>query len=750
VTAAPAVDIVSPPAAPPAASRGWARWAPGALTAVAAVAALTLTHTPVGDIARYAAYLALAVLLPGVLVYRSLRGPARALIDDLAMGAATGFALELAAWALYSAAGLRAWLWTWPALVIAAFALVPRLRTHWRARYEHRLPTAAAWGSAAVAVLSTGYLALTYFAVNPLPPSAGRPVYYQDLLFHLSLAGEAKHHFPLQTPQTAGEPLHYHWFADVHLAVASQLSGAELATVLLRLWLVPVVLVSIGLVVSAGWRLSGRAAAGVIAAALIFAVGELDLFGRTQSLFGSVYDFTVWASPSMTYSYLTLVPLLALIGTAVSGAAPSRGTWALTGLFLIAATGAKASTLPVLIGGLTVVVAVLLTRGKLSRTVAALAAVTILAEVAAAVVLFRGTSYGTHVDPLSAVTAMPLGQSVLAGRSGWHAAVLTGLLVVLWAVTLLARLAGIAALSPRRITRAQLFLAGCLAGGIAATLTFGHPGLSEVYFLKTAWIPGAVLAGWGMAELVARHPRAAALAAGASAAGAGAVAVLAQVPSASGGRALATAAAPAAILAVLGALAAALWFVLPVRRRGAGLVVAVAAVAAAGLPSFAVKYAPLARGLAAGRIPASAPAGTPAGQVLAARWIRDHSDPGDLVATDAHCRPGGKDGRCDARSFWVGAFSERRVLVEGWGYNARLQALGNSGGRRYTEWPFWDPGKLALNDAAFTAPTPAGLASLRRYGVRWLITGHPAAPALAALAAPRYHSGPVTVYELAR
>jgi hypothetical protein len=118
------------------------------------------------------------------------------------------------------------------------------------------------------------------------------------------------------------------------------------------------------------------------------------------------------------------------------------------------------------------------------------------------------------------------------------------------------------------------------------------------------------------------------------------------------------------------------------------------------------------------------------------------------VATDAHCRPGGRDGRCDARSFWVAAFTERRVLVEGWGYNARLQALGNAGGRRYTEWPFWDARKLAVNDAAFTAPTSAGLAALRRYGVRWLITDHPAAPALAALAPPRYQSGPVTVYEL--
>ncbi|MCW2503156.1 MAG: hypothetical protein JWO79_1440, partial [Actinomycetia bacterium] len=718
-----------------------------ALTAVAAVAALTLTHTPPAGIARYAAYLALGVLLPGVLVYRALRGPARALIDDLAMGAATGFALELAAWALYSAAGLRAWIWTWPALVVASFALVPGLRKHWLASYEQRLPTAAAWGSAAVAILSTGYLALTYFAVNPLPPSAGRPVYYQDLLFHLALAGEAKHHFPLQTPQTAGEPLHYHWFADVHLAVASQLSGTELSTVLLRLWLLPVVLVSIGLVVAAGWRLSGRAAAGVIAAALIFAVGELDLFGRTQSLFGSVYDFTVWASPSMTYSYLTLIPLVALVGTALS-AAPSRGTWALTGLFLAAATGAKASTIPVLIGGLTVVGAVLITRRTLTRTVAWLFAATILAQVAAAVVLFRGTSYGTTVDPLSAVTAMPLAHSVLAGRSGWHAAVLTGLLVVLWAVTLFARLAGIAALSPSRISRAQLFLAGCLAAGVAATLALGHPGLSQVYFLKTAWIPGALLAGWGMARLAAASPRAALLAAGASAAAATAVAVLAQAPSGSGGRALATAAAPAAILVVLGALAAALWFVLRGSRRGAGLVVAVAAVAAVGVPSFAVKYAPLARGVAAGRIPASSPTGTPAGQVLAARWIRDHSDPRDVVATDAHCRPGGTAGRCDARSFWVGAFTERRVLVEGWGYNARLQALGNTASHRYTEWPFWDAHKLAVNDAAFTAPTAPGLATLRGYGVRWLITDHPAAPALAALAPPRYQSGPVTVYEL--
>jgi hypothetical protein len=66
--------------------------------------------------------------------------------------------------------------------------------------------------------------------------------------------------------------------------------------------------------------------------------------------------------------------------------------------------------------------------------------------------------------------------------------------------------------------------------------------------------------------------------------------------------------------------------------------------------------------------------------------------------------------------------------------------------------PFWDPARLRANDAAFTAPTAAGLAELRdRYAVRWLVLDREVGtepPALADLADLRFRNDRVSVYRL--
>jgi hypothetical protein len=133
----------------------------------------------------------------------------------------------------------------------------------------------------------------------------------------------------------------------------------------------------------------------------------------------------------------------------------------------------------------------------------------------------------------------------------------------------------------------------------------------------------------------------------------------------------------------------------------------------------------------------------PRSRVEAARWVRDNSAPGDVLATNAHCRVSRPDGYCDARSFWLSAYAERRVLVEGWLFAPRASASGS--------WRFWDPVLLALNDEAFSAPTPPVLDALRARGVRWLVVDRALgreSPALPELARLRYDSGREAVYEL--
>jgi hypothetical protein len=749
----------------PAPRRSVGRWAPAGLVTLVTVAALLATGTPVLDVASYAAYLGGAVLLPGTLVYRALRGQPRTLVEDLAAGAATGFALELAAWTLYGAAGLSGWLWSWPLLVVVPFAAVPALRRHWWPRGYAPVPTGWAWAVAAVAAVVVGYLWISYLALNPVTPDAPLS-YYQDLLYHLSLAAEAKHHFPLQIPQVAGEPLRYHWFTDAHLASASLISGVDLPTVLFRLYLLPIALASVVLLALAGWRVSGRPYAGAVAAALVFAIGELKLVPGFSGTFGTVFTFTGWASPSMTYSYLFLFPLVFLMADRLAGRPGARGGWALIGLFIAASTGAKSSTIPVLLAGAVLVFGAELLRRRISWPALAAAGALIGGQLFATAVLLGGQSYGIAVDPFRMVTKLPFAAAALApDRPAWRGAVVFGAAVALWGVVLFARLAGIPALLRRKPGPVELFLLGGFVAGIGAALVFDHPGGSEAYFLKTAWPLGAILSAWGFVELAEerRVPRWLGWALGGVLTAASAVLVVVTSElwppvRATGAGAVTAAARPLLALAAVGLVAAAGWWI--VRRirpelRGTGAVVAVAAVLAAGAANVPIEVTPTVEGLAGDRLPAVSPTGVSPSMVAAAQWVRDHSQPSDVVATNVHCQNRSAAGLvgadCDSRAFWVSGFTERRVLVESWGYTDRIVGSATRGGVHYTRLPFWDGPLLTANDAAFTDPTPQGLAALRdEHHVRWLVADRRAeiSPALTGLATLRYRGADADVYEL--
>ncbi|WP_344975028.1 hypothetical protein, partial [Streptosporangium fragile] len=149
--------------------------------------------------------------------------------------------------------------------------------------------------------------------------------------------------------------------------------------------------------------------------------------------------------------------------------------------------------------------------------------------------------------------------------------------------------------------------------------------------------------------------------------------------------------------------------------------------------------------------PAAAPApAIPDGALAAGRWLRAHSDPDDLVATNAHCRWGRED-PCDSRHLWVTALSERRVLVEGWTYTAANMSRWRPG--LLTErLPFWDAELLRANDAVFHEPSAEAAGRLRdRYGVRWLFADErrgEVSPRLADVAELRFRAGGYAVYRL--
>jgi hypothetical protein len=368
-------------------------------------------------------------------------------------------------------------------------------------------------------------------------------------------------------------------------------------------------------------------------------------------------------------------------------------------------------------------------------------------------VLFRFQSYGITPDPFWSFErfwspAPPLGPSALG----------VGTVVVAFLVNMQLRGAGILPLAWRSRLRPDpvpwFLLAGAVAGPVIY-LALKQPGDGNQYFTRTGFAFAVLLSGWGYVELFERARLSRAGKAGlALAAGVFAVALVAIQFRFAGNPQPSVPPDPldplmplvrwAMLLAAFGFAVAALWLVaarwLPA-LRGRGALVALTAVLLAGAPGLLMdmkKSQEYANGGAYATVP------MPRSRILAARWVRDHSKPGDVLATNAHCLSA-QPGYCDPRSFWLSAYAERRVLVEGWAFAPRVSASGS--------WAFWEPDLLARNDAAFTAPTAAGLARLRDGdGVRWLVADRQVlveSPELGRLARLRYENDRIAVYELA-
>ncbi len=754
----------TPPTGPVAAgTRGRvAAFAPG-VTAVLVVAAILLASgVPAIDLLRYAGYALWGVLLPGTLVYRALRGTRHSLLDDLVWGAALGLALEVAAYVTFSATGLRGLLWCWPVLVVAPFLAVGRLRRHWRPTGGAPVPLAWAWAVAAGTVWLAVYIAAVFVSLEPIDPKADH-YYFVDLNYLLSLAGEAKHHFPPHAPQVAGEPLLYHWFSAAHMASASLVSGVALPAVFYGLAVPALAVVLVPMLALAGWRVTGRPWVGVVAVGLTFVVGELAV--GTFFFLGDITKYIIWSSPSQTYSYLSTIPLLVLIADAVRDRRPVRsggwGRWALMALFALQASGSKASGIPVLLAGLAVASLVdLVRRRRIAAPVLLSAAVLTTAYLIATAVLFRFESHGLRISP-GATVELLLGNPAL--RPTWKNVVIWLAAVGAFALFMLVRLAGIwfAARYGRPWGTIEWFLLGTLVAGVGAALVIRHPSWSQMFFLRSAWPAGAILSALGAVLLVERHrvpPRWVALGVGAAATVALAVGAAVEVlePWPGGplpGQAMAPIYGVVAILLAVAAVGAVGWHL--ARRwigapAGAGAVAALALVLVAGLPILPHDMYASQRFGPAGSNPSAASRVGPTETALAA-WVRANVGVDEVIATNEHCLGPNEPG-CLKLQFWFSAYTERRVLVGGWGYVPRAIVDSARTGVAFGRTEFWDQRLLADNDAVFTAPTAENTRLLReRYGVRWLYVNRrsgPEPPALADYADLRFTIGDYAIYEL--
>jgi hypothetical protein len=137
-------------------------------------------------------------------------------------------------------------------------------------------------------------------------------------------------------------------------------------------------------------------------------------------------------------------------------------------------------------------------------------------------------------------------------------------------------------------------------------------------------------------------------------------------------------------------------------------------------------------------------------EMRAALWLDQHVPNDDVVATNVHCQPIKTKPACDARAFWVAGLGGHRTVVESWGYSDEAVQANGLDGRKYVFQPAPYPAEFALNEQAFSNPTPAVLAQLRsQYKVKWLFADTRAGTVsaqLPTLATVKFTSGPVTIY----
>jgi hypothetical protein len=751
-------ESVSHEPARPAPPAAWLRWLPLATAVLVTAAVLVAAGTSPVDILKYAAYAILTVIVPGTLVFRVLRRHPHTLVEDLAFGTAIGLTLELAGWALLSALDLRAVMWLWPALVYVPFLAVPALRRHWWVRdYPTRPSQAWSWTVAGAVSFFSLYLYGVFFSQNPILPDSEESRQFLDLPYQLSLAAEAKRNFPLDLPQVAGEPLHYHWFAFVHIAMGSLVGGIDLPVLTMRLMVPAVCALTTVLLAVVTWRITGRPVAGALAALLFAVIGDFDFAAVPWPPFGTQVTFVIWPSLSMTYSWALLVGLIGAIADRIprgDGDSPipafGRGAWVMVALLAVASSAAKASSLPVALGGLALAgAAVLVLQRRISWPVVALGAAVAGAQLFALALVFAFKRYGLAISPFANINWY----WQVAGRNPVTHYLIVAAVFVAFVLHLQLRAAGILPLAwfrRGRLTAVQWFLLGGAITGPALFLIFS--GYAATWFTRAGFPFSLVLSAWGFALVVERASLSRRGRALLAAFGAVFAVVLTAIawrwaPSTYPVRGsygpiipMLVLAATLAGVALVGGIAWRLaerrWPVLH-GKGGAVLLLGVLFAGAPGLPldvrmSWGVPGGPYEE-----KVPVAA------SQVDAARWVRDHSDPTDIVATNQHCTMPVYE--CDNyRSFWLSAYSERAVLVEGWSFAPRVQP--NIWG------PFWDPDLLDLNDRAFYDPTPAVLEQLaREHGVRYLVAVRAVraeSPDLASLATLAYDNGKVAVYEL--
>ncbi len=305
-------------------------------------------------VAKYAAYLALHVALPGVvalhLVFRVPLSPARM----LALAVPTGFAIEIFTFLSLSALDAKP-LFPWtPVVWIAAGVTIRLVNRRWPVRLPVSAHHAGVMAWLALAFLGTAVMAASQmFAESPLAQGLPTRAIFHDWVYLVSRAAVIKNHWPLDDPSLSGTPLQYHYFMMVHAAAVSWTTDIEITAVMLRLVFVPLGAVLVAQAYLLGRMVSRSPWGGVIAALLTVVVSEVSFqpsYG--DPLFLGLFVRWLFVSPTFFFGMIFCGAILLAVAQCarLKNCHARHYVW----LFLLGTTGtgAKGTVLPVLIGAL--------------------------------------------------------------------------------------------------------------------------------------------------------------------------------------------------------------------------------------------------------------------------------------------------------------------------------------------------------------------------------------------------------------
>ena len=628
-----ASTVIAAEAEAPAAStrvvRLDAAWLAAGACSLAGLIALWLTNgVGGGDVALYLAYVGGLVVLPGVLIAAVLdRRPLG--LTHVCVGIPLGFLQVMLAFILFAAIGVRG-LAPWEPLAGAAVAawLLVRRRTAFAVEVSARFRWDAVLVTA-IALASAGLMVSRDFATHPLPGQIGSSgaTYYTDIPWHIGNTAELKTYWPPRDLRVLGKGFKYYIGDYLQAAGTSIATGIQPETLLLRLDPLFQLVVFAFQLFWMGRVLGRKARTGVVAVFLVLLVGDLSAVKRaTESLFVNLFLHDMYLSPTYLIGLVFFVPLLGVLVEWLRRPTALRsGRFIALSLLTIGCGLSKSTTLPLLVAcgfGLLGYEAVRRRFGGAGLALAALGLVTYV--VLLPLEYWHGQARSLDFSPLDKFRGSGA-DALLAGtflgrlpQRVPHSEWIIPTVVALGSAPALLLAAGSYLVVRRaRLPSAEAAVGFVAAAGMAVILLFTGVGGGEAFFWHYGYVAFALVAALGVDALLEARRKS--------------------------------------------------WL------RNAVLA-SVAAFAVLGVASTVLQAGPQARRVLARAVPGIPgpfhveppnPAELTAPEVRGLLWLRGHSPPKSVVATNNQSR---LEASRDGRYFYYSALSQRQFLLEGYEY----------------------------------------------------------------------------------